>query len=79
MSDIKARRKALGWSRANLAERASLDKRIIQLMELDQWTEEDAFARVDYVLKNAEHGDDAVQLNPVKAPEGAPVIGTQTD
>ena len=69
MDDIKTRRKALGWSRATLAEKAALDKRIIQLIELGEWTEDDAQARVDYVLKSAEHGDADIQLDPVRAPD----------
>jgi len=72
---IKDRRKALGWSRAQLAQKAALDKRVVQLVELGEWTEADALARLDYVLKSAEHGDLAVQLDPVTAPEGAPAIG----
>ena len=65
---IKDRRKALGWSRADIAEKAALDKRIIQLAELGEWTEDDALARIDYVLKSAEHGDLSVQLKPVVDP-----------
>lgn len=70
MSTVKTRRKALGWSRADLAQRASLDKRIIQLVELGEWTESDALGRIDYVLNAAEHGEAEVQLPPVTAPKG---------
>ena len=55
-------------------EKAALDKRIIQLIELGEWTEDDAQARVDYVLKSAEHGDADIQLDPVRAPD-APAAG----
>lgn len=72
---IKDRRKALGWSRADLAQKAALDKRVVQLVELGEWTESDAIARLEYVLKSAEHGDLAIQLDPVAAPDGAPAIG----
>lgn len=64
--DIKARRKALGWNRAELAKRAALDKHVVQLIELDQWSEEDALGRVQYVLRSAEGGELDVQLDPVK-------------
>ena len=77
MSDLKDRRKALGWSRQQLAEKAALDKRVVQLAELGQWSESDALARLDYVLKSAEHGDLDVQLDPIQAPEGAPAIGQE--
>jgi hypothetical protein len=64
--DIKARRKALGWNRAELAKRAALDKNVMQLIELGEWSEEDALGRVQYVLGTAEGGDLDVQLDPVK-------------
>ncbi len=77
MSDVKDRRKALGWSRQQLADKAALDKRIVQLVELGQWSESDALARLDYVLKSAEHGDTGIQLDPVRAPEDAAAIGKE--
>ena len=67
MSDIKARRKALGWDRAELAKRAALDKNIVQLIELNQWSEDEALGRVQYVLRSAEAGYVDVQLEPVQA------------
>lgn len=63
--DIKARRKALGWNRADLARRAALDRHVVQLIEMGQWSEEDALGRVQYVLGSAENGDLDVQLEPV--------------
>ena len=72
MDDIKTRRKALGWSRATLAEKAALDKRIIQLIELGEWTEdEETKLRARFLL---EHGDADIQLDPVRAPD-APAAG----
>lgn len=73
--DIKARRKALGWNRAELAKRAALDKHIVQLIEMGQWTEEDALGRVQYVLGSAENGDLGVQLDPVKEGDDGTVLG----
>lgn len=78
MSDtpsIKDRRKALGWNRAELAERAALDKNVVQLIELGQWSEEGALGRVAYVLHAAESGELSVQLPPVEPDEGAFVFG----
>lgn len=73
--DIKARRKALGWNRAELAKRAALDKHVVQLIEMDQWSEEDALGRVQYVLGSAENGDLDVQLDPVKEGTDGTVLG----
>ncbi|MEC8424207.1 MAG: hypothetical protein VX000_10550 [Myxococcota bacterium] len=64
ISDTRARRKALGWNRAELARRAALDKRVVQLIEMGQWSEEDALGRIQYVLQSAESGDIHVQLEP---------------
>lgn len=65
--DTRARRQALGWDRAELARRAALDKRVVQLIEMGQWSEEDALGRVQYVLRSAESGDIDVQLEPPRA------------
>ncbi len=70
MSSVRERRKGLGWSRAELAGRAALDPRIIQLVELDQWSEDDALWRINEVLSRAEAGEPEVQLAPVVAPQG---------
>jgi|GEM_PF-2379849 len=75
--DTKTRRKALGWSRAELADRAGLDPRVIQLAELDQWEEEAALARIAEVLDRAEAGDLGVRLRPVKAEQGVAQFGDQ--
>ncbi|MCB9766402.1 MAG: helix-turn-helix transcriptional regulator [Alphaproteobacteria bacterium] len=68
--DIKARRKALGWSRRELADRAALDPRIIQLVELGQWNEFEALGRIEAVLRMAEDGEADPRLAPPKVPEG---------
>lgn len=73
--DVKARRKALGWSRAELADRAGIDPRLVQLVELDQWTEEGALARLAEVLRRAEGGEVDVRLRRVQAEQGAARFG----
>ena len=40
------------------------DKRVVQLIEMGQWSEEDALGRIQYVLQSAESGDIHVQLEP---------------
>lgn len=62
--DIKTRRKALGWDRAELARRAGLDRSVMQLVELGQWSEEDALQRVETVLSRAEAGEVDIVLPP---------------
>jgi transcriptional regulator with XRE-family HTH domain len=64
--DLKERRKALGWDRAELARRAGLDRSVMQLVELGQWTEEDALQRVEEVLRRAEAGELDVVLPPIQ-------------
>jgi transcriptional regulator with XRE-family HTH domain len=61
---VKDRRKALGWDRAELARRAGVDRSALQLVELGQWTEEDALKRVDEVLSRTEAGEVDVVLPP---------------
>jgi predicted transcriptional regulator len=73
--DVKARRKALGWTRADLARRTALDKHIIQLVELGQWSEADALGRVQYVLGCAENGDLDVALPPIEPDGDDTVLG----
>ena len=75
----KDRRKALGWTRAELADRAGLDPRVVQLVELGQWSEGEAIDRVEAVLSRAEGGERDVHLRQVKADEGVPVFGDQDD
>ena len=74
-ASTKDRRRALGWTRAELAQRAALDKHIVQLIELNQWTEEDALKRVEYVLRSAEAGDASVQLQPVQEDSDGTILG----
>lgn len=54
MSDIKDRRKALGWSRAELAQRAFVDVRTLQLIELDLSADDESRDRVEATLREAE-------------------------
>jgi len=70
---IKARRKALGWSRRELSQRAAIDPRVVQLLELDQWHEGEESGRVQAVLMRAEGGETDVQLPPIEVPESAKV------
>lgn len=72
---IKDRRKALGWSRDELAARAGIDARLVQLLELGQWSEAEAAARVEEVLVRAEGGEREVRLGVVQAEEGRRVFG----
>jgi len=53
-TDIKNRRKALGWSRRDLAIRSDTDPRVMQLLELGHSNDEDAAARVERALSAAE-------------------------
>lgn len=69
MDDVKERRKALGWNRAELARRAGVDRNALQLIELGQWTEEDALARVALVLEQAALGNLEVVLAPPEPPK----------
>lgn len=57
---VKERRLALGWDRAELARRAGLDRSVVQLVELGQWSEEDALGRVAEALRRGEAGEDVV-------------------
>lgn len=75
---VKDRRKALGWSRAELAERAGIDSRLAQLLELGQWSEAEALARVEEVLTRAEAGEAEVRLDQVRAEEGSALFGEET-
>ena len=68
VGDVKSRRKALGWSRGELAERAGVDRAVMQLIELRQWDEAESHGRVAEVLWRAEHGEADVRLPPPEAP-----------
>lgn len=67
--DIKARRKALGWDRQELASRAGVPKSVLALIERDQWSDAEAIERVATVLGLAEAGATDPRLPPpVPAP-----------
>ena len=72
---IRTRRKALGWARRDLAHRAGIDPRVVQLIELDEWTDGEAVGRVRAVLMRAEAGEQDVMLPPVEIPEGSTITG----
>ena len=69
---IRDRRRALSISRQELAERAGIDKGVLQQIELGQWEEGEARIRVEVVLERMESGEEDVQLKPVEKPAGAP-------
>lgn len=56
MSDdtIKSRRKALGWARADLAAKANVDPRTLQLIELGQSLDDESMERCRKALDEAE-------------------------
>ncbi len=55
MSDIRDRRKTLGWSRTDLARRSETDPRVLQLIELGLSEDDEAAERVEKALSTAEH------------------------
>ena len=56
--DFKARRKALGLSRAELGEAAHVDRRIIQLLELGHQRDEEAESRLTRAMDALENGEE---------------------
>ena len=52
----KARRQALGLSRADVAQAAYVDKRILQLIELNQSADADVLDRLDRAYTALESG-----------------------
>jgi transcriptional regulator with XRE-family HTH domain len=54
MSDLKTRRTALGWSRKELAQRANVDPRTLQLLELALSEDDESLARCVAALEAAE-------------------------
>lgn len=55
---VKQRRTALGISRAVLAQAAYVDRRILQLLELNQLEEKEAADRIDRALTALEQGEE---------------------
>lgn len=51
---IKARRKAMGWSRADLADRAGTNTSTLQLIELGHSHDDEAIARCEQALAEGE-------------------------
>lgn len=64
--DFKQRRRAIGWTRAEAADRAGLDPRVVQLVELGEWTEFEALGRLEALLGRAEAGEEDPRLEPPK-------------
>ena len=74
---ITERRKALGWDRQQLAERAGIDRFVVQLIERGEWEEGEARMRVDIVLERAEAGEADVRLERIQIPPDAPTPGSE--
>jgi len=71
-STVKARRKALGWSRADLADRSGINTPTLGLIERGLWDESDSLTRVAYILDQAEAGNlDARLAAPTKEETGS--------
>lgn len=66
--NIKDRRKALALSRQELAERAGIDKGVLQQIELGTWEEGEARIRVEVVLERIEGGESDARLEPMSQP-----------
>lgn len=65
---IKDRRKALALSRQELAERAGIDKGVLQQIELETWQEGEARIRVEVLLDRIEAGERDARLEPMSQP-----------
>ncbi|MEL6347975.1 MAG: helix-turn-helix transcriptional regulator [Myxococcota bacterium] len=78
-ADIKSRRKALGWTRQELAERAGIDKFVLQQIEMGSWNEGEARVRVDTTLERAEAGELDVRLERIAVPDDGAVLSPGTD
>lgn len=50
MTDLRARRTALGWSRRDLAAHARVDTSVLQLLELGLSADEESRARCEAAL-----------------------------
>ena len=66
--NIKERRKALGWLRRELAERAGVNSAALALVERGEWDDVDLLSRLDQVLTAAEGGDFDLRLPPHSMP-----------
>jgi transcriptional regulator with XRE-family HTH domain len=65
---IKIRRKTLSLSRQELAERAGIDKGVLQQIELGTWQEGEARIRVEVLLDRIEAGEQDARLEPMSQP-----------
>ena len=65
---IKDRRKALSLSRQELAERAGIEKGVLQQIELETWQEGEARIRVEVLLERLEAGEHDARLEPMSQP-----------
>jgi transcriptional regulator with XRE-family HTH domain len=65
---IKVRRKTLSLSRQELAERAGIDKGVLQQIELGTWQEGEARIRVEVLLDRIEAGEQDARLEPMSQP-----------
>lgn len=54
--DVREARMALGWSRATLADRARVDRRVVQLIELGLSEDEDSIRACEVALVAATEG-----------------------
>ena len=65
---IKDRRKALSLSRQELAERAGIERGVLQQIELGTWEEGEARIRVEVLLERLEAGEHDARLEPMSQP-----------
>ncbi|TNE92437.1 MAG: XRE family transcriptional regulator [Deltaproteobacteria bacterium] len=70
--EIKERRKAIGWNRRELADRAGVNSAALALVERGEWNDEDLLSRLDRVLTAAEAGDFSLRIPPHQAPSTPP-------
>ncbi len=52
--NIRARREALGWSRADLSREAQIDRSVIQLVELGEYHDAEAITKLEQRLTDEE-------------------------
>jgi len=67
--NVKERRKAIGWTRKDLAHRTGVNSAAIAMIERGEWSEEDALTRVAFILAKADEGELDVVLPPPEQPK----------